>query len=196
MTTTSTSGDHRIIVVGPSCSGKSTLAESLAGLLDVPFVELDALYWKPGWTHPTDDEFRANLCQATAGDGWVVAGGYHRHSSLITWPRAQMVVWLDFPMRTIVPRIIARSWKRWRSHELLWGTNTEDFWSQLKIWDQRSLIAFAFTQRRTNRERYIAAMADPQWAHIRFVRLRSPREIRDFVHAFAQVLSAASTSHR
>src|SRR5688500_3597481 len=39
----------RIIVVGSSGSGKSTLGEQLAARLDVPFIELDALYWEPGW---------------------------------------------------------------------------------------------------------------------------------------------------
>jgi chloramphenicol 3-O-phosphotransferase len=64
---------RRIIVVGPSCAGKTTLAERLAELLGVPFVELDALYWKPGWEESSDEEFVPRVMEATAGDGWVVA---------------------------------------------------------------------------------------------------------------------------
>ena len=36
---------ERISVIGGSCSGKSTFAEHLAGLIDGTYVELDALYW-------------------------------------------------------------------------------------------------------------------------------------------------------
>ena len=40
---------RRIHVVGNSCSGKSSLGERLAAALQVPFVDLDALNWLPGW---------------------------------------------------------------------------------------------------------------------------------------------------
>ena len=40
---------RRINVVGTSGSGKTTIGSALAGRLDVPYVELDALAWKPGW---------------------------------------------------------------------------------------------------------------------------------------------------
>jgi shikimate kinase len=38
-----TSIGRRIHVIGNSCSGKSTLGARLAAILDLPFVELDAL---------------------------------------------------------------------------------------------------------------------------------------------------------
>lgn len=44
-----TSVGRRIHVIGNSCAGKSTLGQRLARALDVPFVELDALNWQPGW---------------------------------------------------------------------------------------------------------------------------------------------------
>ena len=74
---------RRVIVVGLSCSGKSTLGARLAEALDVPFVELDALYWKPNWTDSTAGEFREKILAATAGDDWVVAGSYSRHTEPI-----------------------------------------------------------------------------------------------------------------
>ena len=40
---------RRIHVMGNSCSGKSTLGAELASALGVPFVELNALNWRPGW---------------------------------------------------------------------------------------------------------------------------------------------------
>ena len=39
----------KINVVGTSGSGKSTLARQLAERLDVPYIEMDRLYWRPEW---------------------------------------------------------------------------------------------------------------------------------------------------
>ncbi len=181
---------ERIVVVGSSCSGKSTLAERLATALGLPYVELDALFWRPNWTEPTEEEFAAQIRDATAGDRWVVAGNYVRHTMTLVWPRADTVIWLDFGLPLVTWRVLRRSWRRWRTHELLWGTNYERFFPQLKLWDKNSLITFNITTHRRRRARYAAAMGDDRWAHIEFVRLRSPRELQTFL---ARVQPAATT---
>ncbi|HKS90966.1 MAG TPA: hypothetical protein VJQ83_03485, partial [Tepidiformaceae bacterium] len=103
---------------------------------------------------------------------------YVRHTMPITWPRADTVIWLDFGLPLVTWRVVRRSWRRWRRHELLWGTNYERFLPQLKLWDKNSLITFNVTTHRSRRARYAAAMADPRWAHIEFIRLRNPQELQ------------------
>jgi ABC-type phosphonate transport system ATPase subunit len=39
----------RIVVIGTTSSGKSTLAKALSERLNLDFIELDALYWEPNW---------------------------------------------------------------------------------------------------------------------------------------------------
>ena len=154
---------RRIHVTGNSCSGKSTLASQLASTLDVPLVELDALNWQPGW---------------------VVSGSYMAFSQRICWPRVETVVWLDVPVPRLLWRVLVRSWKRWRSKELLWGTNYERFWPQLKVWNREdSLVWWIVTQQGRKRRRMQACMQDPDWGHIAFVRLGSNAEIEAFLHA-------------
>lgn len=167
----------RVVIVGDSNAGKSTLGERLASHLDVPFVELDALYWQPGWQARERDEFQDLLRKTlTATDGWVAAGNYSSHAH-VHWPLAETMVWLDYPLRITVPRIVARSWRRWRNNELLWGTNRERFIEQLMVWDeQKSLIAFSLKHHRRRRRVLEGAMRDPALQHLRWVRLRRPRE--------------------
>jgi adenylate kinase family enzyme len=172
---------QRVIVCGPSCSGKSTLAARLGETLGLPFIELDALFWRPNWKEPTEEEFAAQIDEATAGDRWVVAGNYVRHMTPIAWPRADTIIWLDLGLPLVTWRVLRRSWRRWRTNELLWGTNYERFFPQLKLWDKNSLITFNVTHHRSRRARYAAAMEDPQWAHIAFVRLRSPQAVEAFL---------------
>lgn len=40
---------RRIVIIGTTSSGKSTLAEKLAQTLGLDFIELDALHWEPDW---------------------------------------------------------------------------------------------------------------------------------------------------
>ena len=39
----------RINVVGTSGSGKSTFSQVLANKLNYPYLEMDAMFWKPNW---------------------------------------------------------------------------------------------------------------------------------------------------
>lgn len=183
---------RRIHVIGNTSAGKSTLGARLACALDVPFVELDALNWEPGWvglnaTNPA--EFERRIRAATAGVGWVVAGSYTGFSQRVFWPQLDTVVWLDLPLPLLVGRVLRRSWRRWRTKELLWGTNYERFWPQLMVWRQDSLVWWAVTQQRRKQRSMVAYMADPRWAHIRFVRLTSTMEIEAFTRATERVLA-------
>lgn len=177
----------RIHVIGNSCSGKSTLGERLAEALGVPIIELDALNWEPGWISldSTDpQELERRIRQATAGNGWVVAGSYRNYSQRLFWPRLHSVVWLDLPMSLLVWRVIKRSWQRWRSKELLWGKNYERFWPQLMVWNkEESLIGWIVSQHHRKRRDMISDMVDPRWAHIRFIQLRSTSQIRAFIES-------------
>ena len=178
----------RIQVVGPSCSGKTTLAAELARRLALEFVELDALFWEPNWQEPDREVFAAKVTQAISGRGWVLAGNYTSRASSIVWPRLDTIVWLDFPLRTTLPRIVRRSWRRSRSRELLWGTNYERFWPQLKVWDPKdSLLAYNIRHGRAARERFEAAMHDAAFAHIQWVRLKNPCDVRQWLASFDSV---------
>lgn len=178
---------NRIHVLGNSSSGKSTLGRRLSEGLGLPLVELDALNWEPDWVGLSDRdpaELERRISDATAGSRWIVAGSYESFCWRAFWPRLQTVIWLDLPMPLLVWRMLKRSWRRWRSRELLWGTNYERFWSQLMFWKkQDSLLWWIVTQHQPKRARLLAAMADPRWAHIRFVRLTRSREVEDFVSA-------------
>lgn len=59
---------------------QSTTGKELAGLLGVPFISLDTLFWKPGWKMSTNEELRSKVeaALADAPNGWVVDGNYRR----------------------------------------------------------------------------------------------------------------------
>ena len=108
---------QRILVVGVTGAGKSTLARALSGRLGVPYHEMDALYFNgPGWA--TNTRLVEDVAEVTAGPCWIIDSlGYPQVRDLL-WERADTVVWLDFPRRVVMPRVLRRSLRRTVTREL------------------------------------------------------------------------------
>lgn len=71
---------ERIVVLGPSNAGKSTLAVALAEKLGFPAVHLDQLHHLPhtDWQQRPEAEFAALHDAAILGERWVMEGNYSR----------------------------------------------------------------------------------------------------------------------
>ena len=164
---------QRVIVVGSTGSGKTTLAEQLAIRLGGAFVDLDALNWGPDWTPAPLDLFRARAVAALAGDRWAVAGNYRKLRD-ITWGRADTLLWLDYSLPLIQWRLLRRTVRRVVIREELWSGNRERFWAQFASRDSLFLYA-ARTYSRRRRE-ITAALVQPEYAHLRVWRFRRPAE--------------------
>ncbi|MDQ8023398.1 MAG: shikimate kinase [Moraxellaceae bacterium] len=172
-----------INVLGCSGSGKSTFARRLAAALGVRYIEMDAVFWEPAWTEPTDERFFARLRDALVeGDGrWVLDGSYTR-TIPIKWPLVRTVVWLDMSFGLTVWRVFWRALHRaWSGAELWPGTGNCE--SLGRMFSRKSIVLWAIEHHGPNRMKCEAQMRDPQYAHIRFIRLRSPREVEAFLRA-------------
>lgn len=157
---------RRINVVGTSAVGKSTLAALLADLLEVPYVELDALHWEPNWTEAPTEIMRDRVRAAIAGDGWVVDGNYAAVRDLV-WARAEAVVWIDLPLRTILWRYLRRTARRVARREELWGGNRERLGSLLGRDSLLWWILSTYRRRRREYPRRLAARPDLLAVHLR-----------------------------
>ncbi len=165
---------RRVVVVGTSGSGKTTVARELSQRLGVPHLELDALHWAPGWTETPTDVLRMRVARALDAPGWVVDGNYAKVRDLV-WPRADTVVWLDYPLAVVLRQVIGRTVRRMLAREELWSGNRERLRTALS---RNSIILWALQTHGPNRRQYTAAFRRPEWAHLHVVRLRSPGETR------------------
>lgn len=166
----------RVSVVGISGSGKSTLASRLAERLGCPCLELDAVHHLPGWEPIGIDAFRAEVGEVVAGSRWVVDGNYRAVVPDLVWDRADTVVWLDLPRRTVMRRVAWRSIRRVGRCEELWNGNRESLATVLS-WDpKRSVVRWAWVGHGPLRTRYEEAMASHEREGPRWIRLRSPAE--------------------
>lgn len=173
----------RINVVGTCGSGKTTVAKSLAGLLGVPHVELDALFWRSGWGEATDPELRAAVSEAAAGDAWVIDGNYSRVRDLI-WPRADTVVWLDYSFLCVFSQLLGRTIRRAVLREPLWHGNRESL--RTSFLSRDSILLWAVKTHRRRRSQCRALLANPASSHLKVIQLRSPREAERWLRRIAE----------
>ncbi len=101
---------RRIAIIGPSNSGKSTLAVNLGRTLGLPAFHLDQIAHVPGtnWQRRPDADFIADHDRLIAREDWVIEGNYG-----VAMPqrfaRAQALIWLDPPLAGCLWRYVRRS---------------------------------------------------------------------------------------
>ncbi|MFG7942235.1 P-loop NTPase family protein [Streptomyces cacaoi] len=163
---------RRILVVGVTGAGKSTLARAVSGRLALPYHELDALYFNgPGWA--VNGELAEDVARLAAGPRWIVDSlGYPEVRDLL-WDRADTVLWLDYPRRVTMPRVLRRSVRRTVTREVLFGGNRETW----KAWLSREHPAWwSWSQHATRRREVEQRLRDPRFAPLGLVRFRHPRD--------------------
>ena len=165
----------RIVVIGTTSSGKSTLAEQIAKCLHLDFIELDALHWEPNWKEASLEDFRERVQQATKSDRWIVAGNYHVVRDLV-WPKAEAVIWLDFSFWRIFWQLTRRTFRRWWTQEELWGGNRERLWVHFKIWSDESLFKWFFKTYWRRKRETPELLALPEHRHLKLIRLKHPTD--------------------
>ena len=142
---------QRVVVVGTTGSGKTTLAARLAQRLGVPHVELDALHWDAAWT--PSPLFRERVAGALEAPHWVVDGNYGVVRDIV-WDRADTLVWLDYPFHVVMQQLTRRTLRRVLRQETLWNGNRERFWAQFASRD--SIFLWAIRTHWTKRRKYEA----------------------------------------
>jgi adenylate kinase family enzyme len=173
-------GNHRIVVVGSTGSGKTTLARWLARRLNVTHVELDALHWDPNWTPAATPIFRERTVTALTSSTWVVDGNYSKVRDIV-WTRADTLIWLDYPLPIILWRLSRRTFWRLLTRTELWNGNRERFREQ--FFSRDSIFLWALTRYRGRRREYPLLLAQPEHAHLTVVHLRTPRSTRRLLTA-------------
>lgn len=165
----------RIVVIGTTSSGKSTLAKQISERFDMDFIELDALHWEPNWQEAPLEVFRERVRLATRSNVWVAAGNYHVVRDLV-WPQAQAVIWLDYPFPIVFWRLLKRTVYRSVTKEKLFAGNVESFGTHLKLWSEDSLFHWLFkTYWRRKRETPLL-LARPEHSHLALIHFHYPCE--------------------
>ncbi len=178
----------RIVVVGTSGAGKTTLARRIAALLVLPHIELDAINWQSGWrdlTRHDPEEFVRRVNQAIEAEAWVVDGNYGPVRDRV-WRRATHLVWLDYGRPIIMARVIWRTLFRVVLRTELWAGNREQWRHMLR---PSHPIRWAWCTWERRRRETAERLAQRECAHLVVLRLRRPSEVQ---RAIEVLICAAS----
>ena len=136
----------KIVIVGLSASGKSTLANLLGRTWHLPVYHTDDYRFGPNWSHLTLPQFQQNVEDAIQSSGrlneWIIEGSYcDIYDKEHVRPRqmerflkdADLVLFLDPSKADIMASLMERSY--YRSSGLLAGSQKETFASQSLLLD-------------------------------------------------------------
>lgn len=151
-------GMKRIAILGRGGAGKSVLARQLSSLLDLPVIELDSIFWRPGLRPTPEDEWAEIQREVVAHDRWIIDGDLGPHDTCLglRLRAAETVIVLDFPLWRCAWQALRRS------------RETRAFWGWVLRYRRDTLPAVKAA---------IATHAQDADLHI----LRSPREVRRFL---------------
>jgi len=164
----------RILIIGCSGTGKSTLARRLGKLCDLPYIDTDAMYWRAEWTPvPAAEVVKALPLNS---DRWVIDGNFADCRDDV-WRQADCIIWLDYPLWRVLCRVTARNLKWWVTRKQIWSEN------QMTLARVISGIRFAWRRHPHIRRTYPAFLNEFEGKAIHV--FSSPRECDAWVAAQA-----------
>ncbi len=97
----------RILVLGNSGSGKSTMAKLIGEKLNIKVHHIDSYFWGPNWNPIPKTELKDCIREIIKNDSWVIDGNYS--SSLdIRLKEADTLIYLNYPTSLSLYRVIKR----------------------------------------------------------------------------------------
>jgi adenylate kinase family enzyme len=158
----------RIVILGCAGSGKTTLAERLGSLTNVPVISLDII-WQPEWNAENVPAFRDLVRQAHAGDNWVSDGNFAHSTFDIRLTRATQIIWLERSRPFCLWHAASRVFKGGQHHRL----------ERLA-----EVLKFIWNFDRVNRPR-IQKFRQVFGPDVPLQVLKSDREVQDFLSKYA-----------
>jgi hypothetical protein len=167
----------RVQIIGGSGAGKTTLGQRLAQRHGLPFVDLDDLFWEPGWVDVGHAELARRLAPRVAGDAWVVAGNYGPTTEPMLWPRLTHLLVLDLPYPLMMRRTVLRTAWRGLTGAPCCNGNRE---SLRRMFDAGGVIRYLHRTWDKRHGRFATLGAEPALAHVQVHVMRQPREVARF----------------
>lgn len=111
----------KVHVIGPSGTGKTTLAEKVAGFIDAKHINLDDIVYKD-FSRRAEEQILEDLKELMKDGKWVTEGIYVSSFSKKIFDAADQIVWLDFPLHVNTYRVTRRFIKQKLTGKDKWGT--------------------------------------------------------------------------
>jgi adenylate kinase family enzyme len=86
----------KVMIVGISGTGKSTMGLQLAEATGWPLFHMDSIIWSPHNVETPEDDIRRALAKIAPLDHWIVEGWTDSYSNILL-QKADIILDLDYP---------------------------------------------------------------------------------------------------
>ena len=157
----------KVLVIGCSGVGKTTLAARVSQKTGLPFTATDPFYWRAHWQLASTESVVHSVDEATRRPAWVLDGNFDGQRELV-WRRADTIVWLDYPLWRVLPQVVTRNLGLWLSQKPTWSGNRMT-WK--RAW---SGVRHALRSHELKHRNYPAYLSE--FPNVRVLRFRHPGE--------------------
>jgi len=127
----------RVMIIGNSGTGKSTLAKKLGGITGLPVYFGDQFQWMENWTARPAEERDTMFLEVIGREEWVIDGNYSSTMDARA-ARADTIIFMDFARASCLLRVGWRTLKYYGKNrpDMPKGCNERFDWEFCKwIWD-------------------------------------------------------------
>ena len=163
----------RVVIVGTSCAGKTTMSGKLSDALSIENTDLDDLHWLPKWQEREVSEFRFLVEEVANRDAWIIAGNYRPVKDLI-WPRATHIIWLNYSFPRVFWRALKRTFVRSITRKPVCNGNYESIFKALFTRD--SILYWVISTHKRRRREFRKVLGKGHYENATVVELQRPPE--------------------
>ncbi len=99
----------RIYILGGPASGKTHLAKLLSEKLKIKHYDLDDITYEVKYSKRRNRDERKNILEKIcANKSWIIEGSYAREWVRAAFSKNDVIIFLNFPISTIIARLVAR----------------------------------------------------------------------------------------
>lgn len=168
----------KVFVVGTCGSGKSTFSHKLSKICHLPFYEIDDYYWLPNWEMNSPENIFRAVSKIVLSDEWIIAGNNSGVRDF-SWPKADVIIWLDYPFLVCFWGVWMRMWSNIRHKVPICNGNYESF--KRAFFSRDSILYWVLSSYRRRKKNYLRLMEDPKFAHVKFIRFRSRKQAANWL---------------
>lgn len=162
----------RIIIIGTSGCGKTTLGIRLSKILQLPAIDLDDYHWLPNWQERDDKEFSQIVSNIIKQKSWIISGNYSQVRDLI-WHKSDTIIWLDYSLIRCFWQAFYRTCHRIILNEPCCNGNYENI--RMIFFSKYSILLWVLTSYKTRKITYNACFNNQMHNKI-YLRFNNPRE--------------------
>lgn len=118
----------RILIIGCSGAGKTTLSLRLKNILNLPLIHLDREYWNEGWVESDKAQWKQKIQEMIRHEQWIMDGNYGGTMD-IRMERADTIAFLYYPTWLCLWRVIKRTMKYYGRSRPDMAEGCEERWS-------------------------------------------------------------------